>query len=218
MSNQILCMQLKLRKKLCALAVLLISLLICGMSASAAVKIKSTKYKDKGQVEVNFTTKVRYKNAKLTVKDAKGKKVAAVFTEKDDDDLTFRIRKVKEGSVYSFTVSGIRKLSEKKFGTLKGKIRIPSSKGKVRVKKTEYDTEDQQVEFEFAGIVKWNRPIVSITDGYWEYAVKIDDKSTDDLEVSVRQLKKGRKYNYRISGICYKNGSAFMTVSGSFTA
>lgn len=76
---------------------------------SGKPKIKKVKYdrKDK-EIEVDFATKVQYKNLKVVVKDASGRKLSVNRVERGDDDLDIRVSGIKAGKKYTVTVSGVR--------------------------------------------------------------------------------------------------------------
>ena len=204
-------------------------LMVIGLTAMpsfAAPKLEDVDYEGNGRVEVEFHSNVKYKNAKVKVTDAKGKKVSASIVHKDGDDLTFKIKKVKGGQTYQFTISGIRKKSEKKYSSVKGKIYVPDT-STVAVKKVEYDAyddddddddDDYEVNFEFNTKVQWKSAKVTITDGTKNYVKKIDDKDNDEIEVRVEPLEKGKTYQYTISGVRKKGAKKYTSISGSFTA
>ena len=191
---------------------------ICGLTTFAAPAIRGVEYEGKGKVEVNFAGKVQYKKAKVTVTDSKGKKYKAVILGKDNDELEFKVKGYKAGKTYRFTISGIRNRGEKKYGKAKGKVWIPKTSGKVPVKEIEYDKKDREVSFDFQGKVEWKNLTVQILSGNKNYVVRISEYDDDDLEVLVKSLKKGKVYQYRISGIRRKGDTSFTTISGSFTA
>ena len=74
------------------------------------------------------------------------------------------------------------------------------------------------MEFEFTGRVQYKGVKATIKYGSKNYAKKVLEKGTDDLDVRVEGLKKGRKYTYTISGVRRQGGSAYYTVTGTFTA
>ncbi len=191
---------------------------ISSMTASASAAIKNIEYEGNGKVEVNFKSGVKYNHVKIAVKDAAGKIVKAVITDIDHDDLDFRLKHFSMGKTYRFTISGIKKTGESKFGTVKGSVRIPVTKGSVPVRKIEYDRGDNEVEFDFAVNVKWNAPKVSIFSGKTQYVQRIDEKDRKGIEVKVRKLIKGKIYKYKISGIRKAGDKKYTTISGSFTA
>ena len=198
--------------------VLLIMLTAFHVPAGAKAVIEEMDYEGNGKVELDFKGSVRYKKAKLTVKNAKGGKVKAVITKKSPEELEFVIRKPKQGQTYSFTISGIRNKKDKKYGRVKGKIYIPVVNGSVPVETVEYDPKDTEVEFEFSKKVKWQNPCVSVWDGRQHLALGISETENDKIEVKVSSLQKGSLYYYCIRGIAKKTDSAFSQVSGTFIA
>ncbi|MCM1365166.1 MAG: hypothetical protein NC122_10090 [Faecalibacterium sp.] len=76
-------------------------------AASTKPTIKSAKYdREDKELEVDFSTKVQYKNLKVTVKDSKGKSYTVKITEKENDSLELRVTLTK-GTKYTVTVSGV---------------------------------------------------------------------------------------------------------------
>ena len=118
--------------------------IVAAVPAFAAPKVKKAEYEGKGRVEVDFNSKVKYKNVKVTVKDNKGATYSTTINEKDNDDLTFTIKNYKAGRTYTYTISGVRKNKEKTYGKVTGKVTIPAASGTPRVKKTDYDRKDKE--------------------------------------------------------------------------
>lgn len=197
--------------------IVLLTLLLVRMPVDAAASIKKTEYEGKGKVEVEFKSKVKYNNLKVEVKNESGKIVKSKILDKDSDDLEFKITNYKAGQKYTFKIKGICKKGEKKYGTVSGSIKLPSSKGAVKVKEVEYDAGDREVNFEFAGRVQWKSPKVTIKKGSKNYVKRIDEKDNDEIEVVVKKLKKGVTYKYKITGVRKKGSKKYVTVSGTFT-
>lgn len=93
-------------------------------AASGAPGVEDVEYKGKGVVEVDFYGDVKYKRAKITVKDNKGKKYKARILKRDDDDIKFKIKKYKTGRNYKITISGVKKIGAKKYGKVRTKVKI----------------------------------------------------------------------------------------------
>ena len=197
---------------------IMVWMVVAAVPAFAAPKVRKAEYEGKGRVEVDFNSKVRYKNVKVTVKDNKGAGYSTKINEKDDDDLTFTINNFKTGSTYTYTISGVRKNGEKNYGSVTGKVSIPVPAATPRVKKADYDREDREVEFEFTGRVQWKGAKVTITDGSRNYVTRILEKDSDSIEVKVSKLTVGKKYTYKISGVRVKDASSYKTISGTFIA
>lgn len=121
---------MKKNKTVRILAALALALFIAGRAPLPAMaappRLEEVEYKGGGMVEVEFLKKVRYRNPRVTVKDAEGKTCRASITGKDRDDLTFKIKDYKEGASYTFTVSGVRKKGTKKYGSVSGTVTIPA--------------------------------------------------------------------------------------------
>lgn len=210
-------MKKKMRTILCTLMVL-VWVAAAAMPAMASPKIKEAEYEGNGRVEVDFGTKVSYKSAKVTVKDSNGKAYSTKINKKDDDDLTFTIKSFKKGLTYTYKISGIRKKTEKSYSTITGKIKIPAAIAAPKVKKVEYDRKDKDVDFKFTTKVQWKSPKVTIKSGTTNYVVKINEKDNDEIEVKVKNLTKGKKYTYKISGVRVNGTKTYKTVTGTFVA
>lgn len=207
----------KFRTMICMIMIMM-WVMATALPAMAAAKVQEAQYQGYGKVEVDFTSNVKYQNAKVTVKDSKGVKYAAVINRKDSDDLTFTIKKFKKGMTYYFTIHGIKRSYEKNFGTASGKIWVPGALQAPRFKKAEYDSEDLEVEFDFYPYIEYKNPKITITYGGKNYAVRIIDRDNDSFTVKVRKLTRGRKYNFAISGIRVKGNTTYTTEKGVFTA
>lgn len=210
-------MKKKMRVMLCTMMAA-IWVLAMAMPAMAAPKVKEAEYEGNGRVEVEFGSKVNYKNVKVTVKDGSGKSYTTKIVEKDSDDLTFVIKNFAKGKTYTYTISGIKKRSEKSYGSLKGTVKIPGASAKPRVKEVDYDRDDKEVEFEFANRVQWKSPKVTISDGKKNYVVRIREKDSDGIEVKVNKLTIGKTYKYTITGVRIKGNASYTTITGSFKA
>ena len=122
-----------MKKRFFAAILALVTIMSLAVPAMAAApEPLKVEYEGRGYVEVEFKSKVQYKNASVTVKDPTGKKLTAKITEKDDDDITFYVKSLKPGTTYSFTISGIRKGQSGSFGTIKGSFKTPKSEPSVR--------------------------------------------------------------------------------------
>ena len=112
----------------------------------------------------------------------------------------------------------VSRCSEEIYQTIKGKVYITVVNGKVPVKTIGYDEKDREVEFSFAKAVQWKASKVEITDGKKKYSVKITEKNRKELEVKVKKLKKGKVYQFTITGIRKKGDTKYTKISGSFVA
>lgn len=191
---------------------------VAAVPAFAAPKVKKAEYEGKGRVEVDFKSKVKYKNVKVTVKDNKGATYSTTINEKDNDDLTFTIKNFKTGRTYTYTISGVKKNNESSYGKVTGKVTIPTPTTTPKVKEVDYDKGDREVEFEFTTRVQWKGTKVTITDGSKNYVTRIKEKDSDSIEVKVSKLTIGKKYTYKISGVRVKGANSYKTISGTFIA
>lgn len=187
-------------------------------TGTGAPKIEDVDYEGRGQVDVDFYGKVKYRNAKITVKDTAGRNYTARITAKDNDEVDFKVIGYKAGKTYRFTISGIKKSAASKYTSVKGSFKIPQAKT-VIIEDIDYDAEDREVSVEFKGKVQWYKAKVSIKDSKGnEYAVRIIEKDSDEMEIRTKSLKQGGRYSYRISGVKAAGASSYITKTGSFTA
>ena len=101
----------RLLASMLAFAMAFSTLLVMPVSAAAPQK-KSIKYEGYGKVELEFRSKVQWKNAKVTVKDSTGKAYSVKILNKDNDEIEFKILQFKQGQKYTCTVSGVRQGSK----------------------------------------------------------------------------------------------------------
>jgi hypothetical protein len=205
-------------RRMLATLMIMVWATIAAVPAFAAPKVKKAEYEGKGRVEVDFNSKVKYKNVKVTVKDNKGAAYSTKINEKDNDDLAFTIKNFKTGRTYTYTISGIKKSNESSYGKVTGKVTIPTPSTTPRVKEVDYDKNDREVEFDFAAKVQWKGAKVTITDGSKNYVTRIIEKDKDSIEVKVSKLTLGKKYTYKISGVRVNGANSYKTISGTFIA
>ena len=199
------------------LAVLLLTL--CAVPAlAAAPKVQRTEYEGNGIVEVEFTTEnVRYKGAKVVVKDSAGKKLTATIREKDSDSITFKVKGVKAGKKYSYTISGVRKGNSGSYGKVKGTFTVPS--GKLAIKEIVFDPAYDSLEVEFTTPVQFKNLKVTIEDEYGdELPVTNLETFPDELEMDVEGMEDGETYTITISGVRVKGKGSYTSVSQRFMA
>lgn len=102
---------------------------------AATPLIEEAEYKGNGVVDVEFQQDVEYKNVRVKVKDNKGKSYKASVIIMDSDDLTFKIKKIKNGRTYKYTIKGIRSLGQGSYGKAKGTIKLASMKNVITASK-----------------------------------------------------------------------------------
>ena len=121
-------------KKSRMLAMVLCMVMIIGSAIpafAAAPAKEAVEYEGKGNVEVEFMSKVAWKNPTVVVTDAAGKTYKATIVKKDNDDIMFKINGYKEGTKYNFTVSGVRKAGTSGYGKVSGTVTIPKAKAQA---------------------------------------------------------------------------------------
>ena len=208
-----------MRRSLTALLLAAVLLVMSAVPALAsAPKVKQTEYEGNGVVEVDFSSKrVRYKNARVVVKDAAGNRMSVTILEKDGDGMTFRVKKVKPATRYTYTVSGVRKGVSGSYGSVKGSFRTPADVPEIA--KVEYDPRDGELEVEFATRVQFRnlKVVVKDADGS-RLTVTRTEKGKDDVEVKVKGMTPGQRYTVTVSGVRVKGKGGYITVGKTFTA
>ena len=203
-------------KKRLVSAVLVLVLMICMAvpAMAAAPQVQKASYEGRGYVEVDFKTKVQYKNASVTVKNPSGKKLTVKITDRDDDDITFHVKGLKPNTKYTFVISGVRKGQSGAYGTVKGTFKTPKSE--LSVKKATYDKKDGELDLEFYGLVQFKNAKVVIKDAAGKTrSSRIAELGRDDMEIAVKGLKSG-KYTVKITGIRLKGDKTYTAVTASF--
>lgn len=171
-------------------------------------------------IEIDFATNVKYKSsAKVTVKDSTGKTYTASLHDYDKDDCSINVSNLKSNKTYTVTLTGIKKSSASKYGSLSVKFTIPKASTNL-IKEVEYDDDDRELTFDFTGKVVYSSPKIKITNtsGTKTYSTSILEKDNDECSVSVKGLKYGSEYKYTITGIRLSSASKSSTVTGTFTA
>ena len=208
-----------MKKRIVSLLLAMLLMLMCAVPAMAAAPvIKKTEYEGNGLVEVDFTTKnVRYKNARVVVKDSAGKRLTVKILEKDSDDIIFKVAGLKANKKYTYTISGVRTGKTGAYGSVKGSFRTPSNKPVVA--KVAFDPAHDDLEIEFATKVQFKKLKVTITaaDGD-ELGIYNLEKDVDELEMDVEGMIAGQEYTITVSGVRVKGVGSYTRVSKTFVA
>lgn len=208
-----------MKKRMITLVLALAMILSLSVNVFAAAPVvEKTEYEGRGYVEVEFTKKVQYKNVKVTVKNAAGKVMTAVITEKDDDDLTFRVSGVKPGAKYTYTISGVRAGRAGKYQSVTGSFKVP--KWDPLIKDIDYDAEDRELEVEFVKRVQYKNLKVTLKDAKGNTVrCRIEEKHAREIDLVIPGgLKAGQKYTITISGIRQGTTGSYTSLSSTFTA
>ena len=184
---------------------LIAAVMIFGQTLSvfaAAPTIKKVEYEGKGEVDVDFTKRVNFKNPKVTVTDNKGNTYTAAITDKDKNGIELRIKKFKKGRTYTFKISGVRVRGTSKYGTITGTVEIPKETTtitrtkaisiaeehakttlkatKIRYKEAEKDT--------WRGKAVWDVEFEGKINGLWnEFEYKVS-RSTGEILYSTYEI------------------------------
>lgn len=199
---------------------LLMVMTLGGTSVFAASKptVEKADYEGSGRIEVEFSGKVSWKNAAVTVKDLNGKTYKATIIEKDSDEIDFRIKNYKKNKTYKITIKGVAKRGTTSYTSVTTKVKIPAA-GKITIDEIDYDKTDREVEIDFVGRVQWKSPTVKITDSNGKnYVTRIIEKDSEGIEIKVNKLTTGKTYKYKITGIRKYGTKDYITLSGSFKA
>ena len=208
-----------MKRRIIAMLLAVMLLALCASPAMAAApKVKKVEYEGNGVVEVDFTSKkATYKGAKVVVKDADGNALTAKILEKDKDDITFKVTGLKADSEYTYTISGVRKGKSGSYSKVSGSFRTPSDD--PTIKKVKYDKKDKELEIAFATKVQFKGLKVTVKDASGK-ALKVRkiEKGSDDLEMKVAGMKKGKKYAVAVSDVRVKGVGSYVSVTKTFVA
>ena len=203
------------------IALLLAAAIVLGSipALAATPVIRKTVYEGNGVVEVEFKKDVQYKNAKVQVKDADGKFYTAKITERDDDDMTFKVTGLTAGKTYAYQISGVRSGRSGSYVKVTGTFSVPAATKALAIKKVESDVGDRELEIDFNGRVQYKSAKVKVKDANGKfYTAKITEKDSDSVEIYVKGLKRGTKYAVQISGVRLNGSGSYGSVSATFTA
>ena len=191
--------------------------------ATSDISVKSVDYDYDDyddSIDIDFSTRIKLKStAKATVKDDSGNTYKTYIEESDSNEIDLDIVDLKAGKSYTVTISGIKKATASKYGTLTIEFSIPKASTNI-VEDIDFDYEDDEVTFNFTDIVKYKNPKVTITNesGTKTYKVTIIEKESDELSVRVVGLKEGNTYKYSITGVTNRTIGSPKTLTGSFVA
>jgi hypothetical protein len=208
-----------MKKRIVSLLLVVLLLTVSAVPAlAAAPKIKKVEYDGNGVVDVDFTTKnVRYKNAKVVVKDSAGKKLTAKIIEKDTDEISFKVTGVKAGKKYTFTISGVRAGKSGSYGTVKGSFSTPS--GKPRIVKVAFNPDYDDLEIDFATDVEYKNLKITVRDADGNKLLIYNiEKDPDNLDMDVEGMVVGKTYTITVSGVRVKGVGSYTSVSKTFVA
>ena len=208
-----------MKKRIVSLLLVVLLLTVSAVPAlAAAPKIKKVEYDGNGVVDVDFTTKnVRYKNAKVVVKDSAGKRLTAKIIEKDTDEVSFKVTGVKAGKKYTFTISGVRAGKSGSYGTVKGSFSTPS--GKPKIVKVAFDPDYDDLEIDFATDVEYKNLKITVRDADGNNLLIYNiEKDPDNLDMDVEGMVVGKTYTITVSGVRVKGVGSYTSVSKTFVA
>ncbi|BBF43725.1 hypothetical protein lbkm_2413 [Lachnospiraceae bacterium KM106-2] len=213
---------------ICAMAVPVSGLAANATFTSATknttkINVKSVNYDyddSDDDIEIDFSSKIRLKSsAKATVKDSSNKTYKTYIEDRDNNEIDLDVSNLKAGKKYTVTITGIKKSSASKYGTLTLTFSIPKASTAL-VKEVDYDIDDKEVTFDFRRNVSYKnaKVIITNTSSTKTYTTKITEKDNDELSVRVSGLTKGNTYKYKITGVTDKSTGSSKTLSGTFRA
>jgi hypothetical protein len=208
-----------MNKRIVSLLLAMLLLLMCAVPAMAAAPvIKKTEYEGNGLVEVDFTTKnVRYKSAKVVVRDSAGKRLTVKILEKSSDDIVFKVAGLKANKKYTYTIFGVRAGKTGAYGSVKGSFKTPSNKPVIS--KVTFNPAYDDLEVEFATKVQYKNLKVTVTDADGDaLGIYNLEKDVDELEMDVEGMIAGQEYTITVSGVRVKGIGSYIKVSKTFVA
>ena len=89
---------------------------------SSNIKVKDVDFdEDDREVTFDFNKDVTYKNAKVVITNTSGSKTYTTkIVEKDEDELTVRVKGLKEGSSYKYKITGVQGVNASSSKTISG--------------------------------------------------------------------------------------------------
>lgn len=72
------------------------------------------------EVTFEFQGNVKWKNAKVVIKDSTGKNFVQRIKEKDNDEIEVKVKGLTKGKKYTYKITGVARKGSKKFKTVKG--------------------------------------------------------------------------------------------------
>lgn len=173
------------------------------------------------ELEVDFSTDVAWKHsAKIaSVKDQKGKSYRGYLIDEEDDGCDIIIANMKHGRTYTIVVDGIKNRRYGNFGRLTIKVKVPAQKAfakNIKISKVSVDDAYGEVDVKFAGKVLWNgnAAVKSVKDNKGKsYQGYLTDTDDDDCEIYIENMKYGRTYQIKITGLKMRGASAFKVVT-----
>lgn len=167
---------------------------------------------------VDFGGKVKYSGVSVTVKDSAGASYTARVTDRDDDELDFRVAGIRAGKSYTFTIQGIRNRYGSVSTSVSGSFKTPKASAIV-IESVEYDADDRELKVAFKNKVHYSSPTVKLTDSAGNTVeATIKELDDDELELQVAALQQGARYTLKISGIKNRNASRYTSVTKTFVA
>lgn len=179
------------------------------------------------ELDVKFPQRVTWKRtARVTsAKDDKGTSYNAYLRDKDSDDCEIAIEGMKDGHTYTIVIDGIKKRGSGDFRKLTLKVKIPAANkdSKVKIRKVQVDDDNDdddryqtKIDIKFASKVVWNHSskVSSVKDSQGNtYQGQLIDRDDDECEVYIKNIKYGRTYTIKISGVKARGASSYETVS-----
>ena len=188
--------------------------------------VEELEVKKNGRIEVEFAGKVQYRNLKVKVKDAAGKKYTVSVVKKDNDELDVKVTGLKSNTEYTLVINGVRTKGTDEYGKLKVSfttpegMKTPAAKKNVYIRSVDSDAGDDEMEVEFNTRVEYSNLKVTVTDASGRsLSVRVLERDDDSLDIRASGLTARKKYTVRVSGVRARGTTgSYGSVSKTFTA
>ncbi len=200
------------------------------------IQVRNVSYESADQygvseIDVKFGQRVSWKRSAdvRSIKDNTGKSYEGYLHDRDSDDCEVAIEDLKTGRTYTIVIDGIKKRGTNGYRKLTLKVKIPAAKknAKVQVSKVVLDDDHDddydfdygyqaKIDIKFVSKVSWKRSakVTSVKDqsgkSYKGYLIEKDD---DECEVYIKDMKYGKTYTIKISGVKARGASSYETIS-----
>ena len=79
--------------------------------------------REDNEVSFEFQGNVKWKNAKVVIKDSTGKNYVRRIKEKDNDEIEVKVKSLTSGKKYTYKITGVARKGSSKYKTIKGTFR-----------------------------------------------------------------------------------------------
>lgn len=205
-------------KKIIAVIIAAIMLLGITPAFADAPAIEKIEYEGSGRVEVDFSGSVKYKNCKVKVTDENGTAYSARITDRDSDEISFKVANIKAGTTYRVVISGVKRRGTADYGKVKASFTTPKAASCAPAIEDIEVNANGRIEVDFKDSVQYKNLSVKVKDaGGRSYSVSVLKKDDDEINLKARGLKAGTAYTLVISGIRKKGAVEYVKLKAVFT-